>query len=483
MGLSLTRLYELLSVRIPLPGTVTLANNDVTRPSSLFLPVAPWRIGELMECLARQLSTQLIREGVQRIGLLPFVIETSEPSHADIPGEDCGTLSRICRSQFLAHLQSKSLGRFDVARDEEMLKALYQCQIVPSSVMSDVPHAHFPKLEDLIRAKDEELSTALVWVRMKREGSAQLTFRVGLYSQKPHKFEPIRETAVLTPQDAPAVGGNGGSKFKTIQTASSVSAPLVQAIHLHSPKGRQQNEEAVKAQQLLVHPLSDDQFPFRISLLVNDEPQAVLFTSDKSVAYMPLKPCDKIIIRVENHSLHPVFMRLTVDGKNTLPDRDGESGRLVPQKFVDWRKARAWYLEPALQPDQPRVYQIRGFLSQIAGDERRDRNSPQASSAPQFELDVADVDLFEVGQPKYINELPRSFRDQAGMLTAAFYQPVPRPVAQGEGQFLPIIKGPREKETIQVFQGLQMPADVPLAYYSIRYGFTPPTIAKSPQAQ
>ena len=357
-----------------------------------------------------------------------------------------------------------------MANDEEMLKALYQCQIVPENVLSDVPHERFPQLEDQLRANDKELSTALVWISFKLEGSAKLSFRSGLYSQKPHQFQSIRETAVLTPQDAPAVGGSGGLEPEVIQTLSKDLAPLVQSLNLHSPKGRLQNEDAVKAQQLPVHPLSDDKFPFRISLLVNGKDESVLFTDDKSVAYTPLKPRDKITIRVENQSRVPVFMRLTVDGKNTLPDRDGETGQFVPQKFVDWRKARPWYLEPASENGQPRVYQIRGFFSQIAGDQRRAQNAPQQANAP----DVADVDLFEVGQPKFIQELPRGFRDQAGMLTVAFYQPVPLTVAQGDGQFLPIIKGPMVKQNIQVFQGRVTPAEVPLCFYSLRYGFAPP---------
>ena len=484
IGLSLTNLRTLLSERIPAPGSVVLAMNDSTRPASFLLPVAPCRVSELMECIARQLATQLKREGVQLVGLLPFVVEPSRRSSADVPGEDadvpgedadvpgedCGTLSRICRSQLLGHLQAKSLGKFAVANDEEMLKALCQCKIVPENVLSDMAHERFPQLEDKLRANDKGLSTALVWISFKLEESAKLSFRIGLYSQKSNKFQLIRETAVLTPQDAPAVGGSGGLEPEVIQTLSKDLAPLVQSINLHSPQGRRQNEDAVKAQQFSVHPLSDDKFPFRISLLVNGKDESVLFTDDKSVAYTPLKPRDKITIRVENQSRVPVFMRLTVDGKNTLPDRDGETGQFVPQKFVDWRKARPWYLEPASENGQPRVYQIRGFFSQIAGDQRRAQNAPQQANAP----DVADVDLFEVGQPKFIEELPRGFRDQAGMLTVAFYQPVPLTVAQGDGQFLPIIKGPMVKQNIQVFQGRVTPAEVPLCFYSLRYGFAPP---------
>ena len=475
IGLSLTNLAKLISQRIPAPGTVALMTNDASQSESVLLPIAPFRVSELMECIARQLASQLAREGVQLVGLLPFVVESSQATAANIPGEDCGTLSRICRSQLLGHLQAKSLGKFAVANDEEMLKALYKCKIVPESVLSDVPHERFPQLEDQLRANDKNLSTALVWISFKWEGSAKLHFRSGLFSQKPHQFQQIRETAVLTPQDAPAVGGNGDLKSKLIQVARTESAPLVQSINLHSSEGRHQNEDALKTQRSPIHPLSNDKFPFRISLIVNGKPESVLFTDDMSVAYTPLKPKDKVVIRVENRSPVPVFMRLTVDGKNTLPDRDGETGRLVPQKFVDWRKARSWYLEPAHAVDQPRVYNIRGYFSQIEGDQRPARNTPLPANAPQFVLDVADVDLFEVGQPKYIEELPRGFREQAGMLTAAFYQPVPRNVAQGDGQFLPIIKGPREKQNIQVFQGRETPADVPLCFYSLRYGFAPPT--------
>lgn len=477
IGLSLTNLVKLLSQRIPAPGTVALMTNDAARPTSFLLPVAPYRVGELMECIARQLTSQLAREGVQLVGLLPFVVESSQATAADIPGEDCGTLSRICRSQLLGHLQTKSLGKFTVANDEEMLKALYQCQIVPADMLSDVPHERFPQLEDQLRTNDKDLSTALAWISFKWGGSDKLHFRSGLFSQKAHQFQQIRETAVLTPQDAPAVGGNGGLKSELIQKVSTESAPLVQSINLHSPEGRRRNEDEVKNQQSAAHPLTVDQFPFRISLVVNEKPESVLFTDDMSVAYTPLKPKDKVVIRVENRSPVPVFMRLTVDGKNTLPDRDGETGRLVPQKFVDWRRARAWYLEAAHADGQPRVYHIRGYFSQIAGDKRPARNTPLPADAPQFVLDVADVDLFEVGQPKYIEELPRGFRDQAGMLTAAFYQPVPLTVAQGDGQFLPIIKGPREKQNIKVFQGRETPAEVPLCFYSLRYGFVPPTTA------
>ena len=70
--------------------------------------------------------------------------------------------------------------------------------------------------------------------------------------------------------------------------------------------------------------------------------------------------------------------------------------------------------------------------------------------------------------------VPYTNGSHVGMLTVAFYQPVPLTVAQGDGQFLPIIKGPMVKQNIQVFQGRVTPAEVPLCFYSLRYGFAPP---------
>jgi hypothetical protein len=157
------------------------------------------------------------------------------------------------------------------------------------------------------------------------------------------------------------------------------------------------------------NPLLDPNFPFRLKVLVNGvERPGVPRGNDLLI---PLRKGETYRLEVANLADYPVFMRLLVDGLNTLPEKLAAKGVAVeavdqptaylPGQRVNLAEARAWRLDPR-PPDQPaKVYQVPGFFAKTG------------AGGTYNEFVVVDAqDSLAARQ---------QFTDQIGLITAAFY--------------------------------------------------------------
>lgn len=153
------------------------------------------------------------------------------------------------------------------------------------------------------------------------------------------------------------------------------------------------------------HPLKDPTFPYRVRILIGNRERPLAIVGNQ--CYVPVQDGETYEIRVENRSGQKRLMRLLVDGLNTLPEKDYDSGVMkeVSARRMSLSNARSWVLDPASQP--PGGYGIRGFVSSTGAEGSLDR----------FKIVSAEKSLAAQQQ----------FTSDIGMITAAFYAPYEPP--------------------------------------------------------
>ena len=202
------------------------------------------------------------------------------------------------------------------------------------------------------------------------------------------------------------------------------------------------------------HPLADPQFPMRVRIMVGNQERKGVFRDGE--LHVPVKPGEVYRIQVENGKDHGLFLRLLVDGLNTLPERVWTKGveveaaprrEVAAAQPVNLAEARAWWLDPPAAGQTAAVYGVRGFFSQV-GD-----------NAKYNEFRVVDAHQSQAARI--------GFADQAGLITAAFYQPVPKPTRTGE-RGLGTALGDEYQTQTEMYKGDNVPGPL-LAVIHIRY--------------
>lgn len=173
------------------------------------------------------------------------------------------------------------------------------------------------------------------------------------------------------------------------------------------------NEDPNRALGSATHPLLDPEFPIQVRLRVGGHWRKPTFDENGRRMRVPLRAQEEYTIEVENKSDKQLFLRLLVDGKNTLPEYIDDSMAPIPARYVNLTNARVWHL------DGPGTYHFSGFVNNIANPDRYEKN--------------ADLNSFRVVDAGDLN-VPPERRDQLGMITAAFYPAVPQSKSSMSGR-------------------------------------------------
>jgi hypothetical protein len=171
---------------------------------------------------------------------------------------------------------------------------------------------------------------------------------------------------------------------------------------------------------------------------------------------VPLKTGEVYRIQVENGKDHGVFLRLLVDGLNTMPERVWSKGveveaapkrEVAAAQPVNLAEARAWWLDPPAAGRTAALYSVNGFFSQVGDNAKYN----------EFRVvDAQDSQAARIG-----------FADQAGLITAAFYRPVPKTTQTGE-RSLGTALGDEYQTQTEMYKGGEIPGPL-LAVIHIRY--------------
>jgi hypothetical protein len=178
-----------------------------------------------------------------------------------------------------------------------------------------------------------------------------------------------------------------------------------------SPEQLQRQYEIYDAEAKRQHPLLDPKFPFQLAILARDgasrtaklQRRKLNFEGNKG--FVRLQRGEVYEVYVKNHSDKPVWLRLMVDGLNTLAqktgviDRGAETiaaslGEFTVAPRVSLADARAWRVEPGT------IYGLRGFYE------------PGDITYREFKV----VDATQSAAAKM------NFTENIGLITAAFYE-------------------------------------------------------------
>jgi hypothetical protein len=204
------------------------------------------------------------------------------------------------------------------------------------------------------------------------------------------------------------------------------------------------------------HPLFAGDRPCDVSLRIGGKLRSPQFRNENRECFVPVSPSETYEICVTSRWQHPVFLRLLVDGLNTLPEpgRAAHRGVLVEPKpgaaspgvaqRVNLAEARAWRMDP------DRTYAIKGFYSRVGKD--------------------AQYRQFQVVDAQQSAAANAGYRDQIGLITAAFYRPRPKSQPQAaQTRSLGTGLGAEYDTQTDTYSGDTEPGDL-LAVIQIRYG-------------
>ena len=216
------------------------------------------------------------------------------------------------------------------------------------------------------------------------------------------------------------------------------------------------------------NPLLDPGFPWRISLKVEGETLHPEFSKNKRHAYVNVAQGTTYSIGIENLNNQPVFLRLLVDGLNTLPDKPllqkqdkfevavkDTKAKLQPAQYVSLTNARAWFCDPTSK------YEVRGFFT---GFDAR-TGGPHADATLRTFV-VTDASSSEAALNGHLKDV--------GIITAAFYIPrsktsLSMSVSSGNRTVYGTKLGEEQNEKVERYEGQQVPGEL-LGVVHLRYG-------------
>jgi len=404
----------------------------IIRPGNPGVPVVvrlkPHTLKGLLADVSEQLATAMLIRKLSKVGVLEFSTDTAV---GEILGGDFGLLGRYCAVELERRLIDRSAGKFAVV-DRRRLQDQLKVQ-------------HFG-LDDL-GAPDalNELSQkvggmpVIVLGTLRNRVGRTVTLQCRLVETATGELAGVAAgTAMLNESEWAMVGRSTVVKpedYRPQAPQEDVATPEVGETVIERLDRRSQGP----------HPMLDPKFPYRVKIAVDLQERKAVFRGNNM--YVPLRKGEVYEVGIENHGTHPVFMRLLVDGLNTLPEKLSTKAVTVeptkqepvyrPAQRVNLAEARAWWLDHATQDKQgktsPQVYAVRGFFSQ------------------------ADVNgkyrAFKVADAQQSLAARKQFTDQIGLITAAFYQPT----AKRGSRSLGTTYGPEYDEQLDIYEGDEIP--------------------------
>lgn len=488
-------------------ASTVFAQSAATTRNAVVSPTRAKTLDEQIRDMALQAATQLRENNVKTVVVPDFVVSGGDDR--SVPGEDYGPLLRYISTKFKAQLSSESFGAFSIADSVFVREILQENRINPENIRQG-------RMRDLRKELKEEIANPGVLAILLggvehggvdpgkpgyREGpSVLLTCRPNIpvvededaillaahdgramlntseWSMIGHSA--VNQTVAARYVNAPQAPGAPAKTIKRIDKPQAAQQrPNRRPSKIHSlldyfdqndvDQVRREIEELQKdAKQR--HPLTDANFPWRISLKVGGEDVKVLWSKDERHAYSEIAIGNTYTIGIENRSDKPVFLRLLVDGLNTLPDTpllekaDSGDGKFEvavkdrgaghqPAQHVNLTNARAWYCEPKTD------YEVQGFFTKIEAEGKADKNAEGRKFV------VTDARSSEAARKDWTKDI--------GIVTAAFYVPRERPVTMAAGASRGTKMGEEFNQKVETYTGNMVPGEL-LGVVHLRYGIT-----------
>ena len=488
-------LISYLSESLAGNAEVESAANTAEVNSVCLVNKRPLKLDELLTDLADKLASELHENGATLIAVPDFHLNAGLTADDDVPGQDYGPLMRYSVTKLKRELSARSNFKYRLVDGTWLRSLLNRHQIGPENIESErmkaVADEFAQKLPGsgnvtLLVGGFQHLGGEEVTVQCTPwDAGSGATYQMvtGNAKLNPSEWAMIGQSVVnreaLATQVAQATRSAVARPQQPRVTATSaskpaapkyVSKPLPLLNYFDEKDLEFISEEIAKLERnsLDAHPLTDAAFPYKVWLIVNGKTPVPTLSEDGRHVYYELKKNDRYTIKVQNASQGNVFMRLLVDGLNTLPDlpllkKDGADSlyevavkdpgaELTPAEYVNLTDARAWYCKPG-------VYSIQGFFTMI--DDRASSVVRDAERAAFVVTDASDSEAWRKGYPKDV-----------GIITAAFYTPIEQSGTMAIKPRYGTELGERSRTQVSVYDGRQVPGQL-LAVVHLRYGIDP----------
>lgn len=418
-----------------------LLDDDDEAPATV-CRLVPQSLKRTLADLADHLTLRMRHEGFARLGVLEFMTLSGG---REVLGAEFGVLGRYCGSELQQQLLARAAGQFEVVDQRRLEQSLKQLNFTVASLGSAATLRQLGQSAGELPVvavgslADRDGRTITLHCQLLRTDNGGLAVHARLRAElDDSEWAMLGKSVEVIPADY-----QESPNLTTARLSPDSEAPPLEIPRLDERSARR-------------HPLADPKFPLRVRVMVGNQERPGVSRDGEWL--VRLKKGEVYRIQVESRMDQPVFLRLLVDGLNTLPERVRSKGVEIeaaparaPALQAAWpmnlAEARAWRLEPR-PPDQTgRVYGIRGFFSKVG------------ENAQYNEFRVVDAPRSQAAR--------LGFATQTGMITAAFYRPVPKTSLAG-ARSLGTALGEEYQTQTDLYRGPEIPGPL-LAVIHIRY--------------
>ncbi len=345
----------------------------------------PQTLKRVLADTAEQIAWALEFDELDSVGVLEF---SGRSNNTELLGGDFGLLGSYCAEEVNRQLLTLGVGQFKVVDRRRLHEALSQQRFRLADLASTkslesladsvgnmpalVRGSFLNRTGEVINIQTEVVQTG---------GISQSAMAGGVAALNESEWAMIGKSAVVTDR-RPQTDEQTGQFLTT-------SATVVRNMEENS---RQAN------------PALSEDFPFRVRVMVNNverKPQ-----SKGNDLIVPLAEGEVYSVWIDYRDLgpnadKPVFMRLLVDGLNTMPEKLSTKGvkTLAWGQRVNLSEARHWVLDPSKR----RTWAIKGFYTGVGTGNDTYR-----------EFTVVDAQQSLAAR--------QHFSENIGLITAAFYE-------------------------------------------------------------
>ena len=404
---------------------------------SLQLAPKPISLKRLIMDMAEKIDTQMRQKKLSAVGVPEF----ASGEEGGSLGIRFGTLPAYIANELTDQLATMADGDYQVVSGKSLHKELRQRGV-------DITNLETSRTNGL-KIGDIDVPVLAIGRVRGREGA---TFRLGCKLKKSGSAAQIGAAngiCFLYDSEWSMLGCSGGvSDTQTISSGATPEAVMAQRV------------ETLDAQAQKPHPMLDPSFPFAVEIHVKG-PGGKFTKREGKVKgndyFVPLHQGEIYRIFVIDRVTHGTFLRLLVDGLNTLPEKmdtrekgfvvelvEGD-GELTVAPRVNLTEARAWYLDPAEKDSSGKVkparYCIRGFYKRTGDDGAYDEfvvtDAPESATAR------------------------KAYTEQNGLITAAIYTTTsPKDIRTKQGK--------EYKQHLKYYKGNKVPGDL-IGVLHVRY--------------
>lgn len=339
------------------------------------LQLAPMQLKHLVSDMADQVIWNMESRGLKKVGVLQF---TTDTKFGEALGGEFGSLGRWCTAE-LEHRLLKA-GSFEVVDSQELITTLKQQAFTVDQIGSREALAKLAAsmggLPAIVTGTLRHRQNRMITLQSKLkqlDTNALAAAAGGTALLNEHEWAMLGYSVAVKPEDRPL-------PFPGQKTQDQLIKNLDQ-----KAKG--------------AHPLADPRFPYKVSIWVGGkERKGVLRGNDYIV---PLSNGEIYSIRITLASGDPVYMRLLVDGLNTLPQKLETKGldTMETAPIVKLDMARGWALDP--KQAGTRLFEVAGFVTATGAEGALRR--------------------FKVVDDNMSLAVHKNFTENVGLITAAFY--------------------------------------------------------------